>query len=142
MGLSSVGTNIGIIIMVPVTQLVIDAFGWRAGWAWLGIVIWPVLVLPAGIFVRRRPEDLGLLPDGDDPSPPVTTNGEAAPTASQASTEVSWTRKQALRTRTFWLLLMAQEIISVTQTAVVFHIAAYYNDIGVPTAVAALAVSA
>lgn len=143
MGLSSVGTNIGIIIMVPATQLVIDAFGWRAGWAWIGIIIWPVLIIPAGIFVRRRPEDLGLLPDGASTAADnLTTTSQEAATTTKPKVEVSWTRKEALRTRTFWLLLMAQEIISVTQTAVVFHIAAYYNDIGVPTTIAATAVSA
>src|SRR5262249_44232984 len=58
----------------------------------------------AALLLRRRPEDMGLLPDGAPraaPDPSFAPGKPEAPTAH----EPSWTLGAALRTRTFWLLL-------------------------------------
>ena len=63
MAIMSVGAPVGAIIFIPLTQLFIDAWGWKAAWfvlAGLGGAI----VIPLALFVRRQPEDMGLVPDG------------------------------------------------------------------------------
>src|SRR5213593_491194 len=41
--------------------------GWRGAWAVFGLVTLGLVVGPALLFMRRRPEDMGLLPDGTSP---------------------------------------------------------------------------
>lgn len=88
--------NIQIISVIAVHQ------GYRAAYRYLGILSL-VLVLPVMLFVRRRPEDIGLLPDGVSPERAGASAGGIRPPA--LTPEFSWTAKEALRTRAFWLLL-------------------------------------
>jgi len=63
MSLAFSGVGVGSIILLPWVQLLIEQGGWRAAcWA-LGIVLVAVLA-PLNLLLRRRPEDLGLVPDG------------------------------------------------------------------------------
>ena len=87
--------NIQIISVIAVHQ------GYRAAYRYMGILSL-ILVLPVMLFVRRRPEDIGLLPDGVSPERAGASAGGARPPA--MTPEFSWTAKEALRTRAFWLL--------------------------------------
>jgi hypothetical protein len=40
--------------------------GWRWTWAIFGLITLTLVVIPAAIFMRRSPEDMGLRPDGID----------------------------------------------------------------------------
>ena len=81
------------------TTLLIFQFGWRDAWLWYGAIT-IVLLLPAGLTVRTRPERMGLLPDGEVLSEP---HGEGT-RATAASLETSLTRDDALHTSSFWLI--------------------------------------
>ncbi|MSQ62189.1 MAG: MFS transporter, partial [Dehalococcoidia bacterium] len=62
--IASTGTMIGTAAMTLAAALLIDSVGWRGTWAIFGTAI-IVAVLPSYLlFMRRRPEDMGLLPDG------------------------------------------------------------------------------
>jgi predicted MFS family arabinose efflux permease len=52
--------------------------------------------------VRRRPEDLGLQPDGDGPS-----NGALEGISAPIAVGPSWTARRAVRSSAFWLLILA-----------------------------------
>jgi MFS family permease len=57
------GVGIGSVTLLPWLQTLIEDGGWRAAcWA-LGILVL-VLLVPPNLLLRRRPEDLGLNPDG------------------------------------------------------------------------------
>jgi MFS family permease len=63
-----------------------------------------VVLLPLTIFFRNRPEDMGLLPDGDTTTPVA---GGTARSASGRRLELrDYTVKEALRTRAYWLLMV------------------------------------
>ena len=49
----------------PLIYLLVTNLGWRNAWVILGILIWSILVIPSLVLVRRSPESVGLLPDGD-----------------------------------------------------------------------------
>ena len=69
LAMMSLGNPIGGLIFIPLSQIFIDDFGWRLAWVYLAI-IGTIFILPlAIIFVRREPEDMGLLPDGGPPRP-------------------------------------------------------------------------
>ncbi len=89
--------NIQIISLIAVHQ------GWRAAYRYLGILSL-LLIIPVALFVRRRPEDIGLLPDGAT-SETVGQGGGIGRQSGEESGEESWTAGEAVRTRTFWLIV-------------------------------------
>ena len=95
--------------------MLIESVGWRAAWAVLGVMIW-ALVIPAGaVIMRRRPEDFGLAPDGDQPS--------AAPRGSVLEPDdVLWTRRQAARTPALWMLILTFGVGSMGLGAMLVHL--------------------
>ena len=60
----SVGIPAGALLFVPLTQYLIDSIGWQSAWIILAVMGMGVIVPLAAIFIRRQPEDMGLLPDG------------------------------------------------------------------------------
>src|SRR3989449_3896558 len=58
------GVGVGSIVLLPWVQVIIASGGWRHACVVFAIVVLVVLA-PLNLVLRRRPEDLGLLPDGD-----------------------------------------------------------------------------
>lgn len=131
---TSLGVPIGGLVFVPLTQILIDAVGWRLAWVVLGLVGAGCIVPLALLFVRRQPEDLGLLPDGAtaiDPTAP-----KAAPAAPD---ERSWTRAEALRTPTFWRLVAVFSLVMLATSSVGVHRIPSFMDRGFDPWVVSLA---
>ena len=128
------GIPIGAIVFVPLTQIFIDAWGWETAWIALACIGIGVIVPLAAIFVRRQPEDMGLLPDGDA-APPTNGNGATggAPATSAAALEYSWTVDQALRSPTFWSLVAVFSMVSLAVGTVAVHRIADFTDRGFDT---------
>ncbi len=104
MGIALAGTPLGVAVYYPLTQWLIDGVGWRGALTILaasGLAV----AAPLGLLLRRQPEDVGLLPDGDTPTS-AAGPGRARATARAADgAERSLTRREAMRTRRFWLML-------------------------------------
>src|SRR5262245_40744571 len=63
---------LGLVLMPLIAHFAIDAAGWRGGWLAVGSAVLTVGLLPAWLLLVRRPEDLGLLPDGGTPAAAAT----------------------------------------------------------------------
>jgi sugar phosphate permease len=100
MTLISASIGIGGTLLTPLLAVVVHTWGWRNGALLAGIAML-ILGIPLALSVRRSPESMGLLPDGDAPPKPGTS-GEAAQLK-----EVNFTAGQAMRTTTFWMLVAA-----------------------------------
>jgi cyanate permease len=117
--------------------------GWRGTWAVFGIVAPLLVIAPALIFMRRRPEDVGLLPDGEAPS--QGADGSAANGAAKSSAagrrvladDTSWSRSEVLRLPSFWLLVVTFGIASIGIAGLNLHIFSFVTDIGYSPLVAA-----
>ncbi|MBI2886164.1 MAG: MFS transporter [Chloroflexi bacterium] len=112
---------------------------WRTVFLVFAAVTAVVVVVPSYCIMRRRPEDMGLLPDGarsEGATPHAPQHGEPGP-----SSEYSFTLGESLRTRTLWLLIVSMVLDILANGAVGFHQVAYYSDIGLSPAVAAAALS-
>ncbi|MDA0302386.1 MAG: MFS transporter [Chloroflexi bacterium] len=96
-------------------------YGWRFVWVVMGVAVW-MLVPLTWAAVRRRPEDVGLLPDGDT-EPPAADEPTATPPV--ASTEPQWTAREALRTPTFWLLTLGFTLVGAPGSSIFVHMAPY-----------------
>jgi cyanate permease len=84
----------------------------------------------------RRPEDLELLPDNAGKTSAAARDGPAP-----AQLEASFSRRQALRTSAFWLLLSYTVLVYPVQAGVSLHQAANLIEHGVAPTLAASIVS-
>jgi MFS family permease len=107
--------------------------GWRSAWLVLALIIWIVLIPPAVLLIRRNPESVGLLPDGQPPSKRDHPKKDKADTIR----EVNFSLGEATRTRTFWLLLFAGAAPSLISTALIFHNVSFLASKGIPSGTAA-----
>jgi MFS family permease len=103
----------------------------------MGVIIWGLTVLPVAIFVRRRPEDMGLLPDGDDPESVSLGPDDLAEVDNLSAGEHIWTLREALRTRALWLLLIGFNLAGLSIFGVMIHLIPYLEDKGFSKDIAA-----
>ena len=139
MGIANLGTGIAKLSIPLAAASLFVLVGWRSTWAIFGIVAPLLVVAPALIFVRRRPEDIGLRPDGD---PPVPGQRETDPKPSRLEPSDSidnaqWSRAQAIRLPAFWFLVITFGIASVGIAGLNLHIFSYVTDIGYSPLIAA-----
>lgn len=128
-----VGPPVGVLAFPVVLTALIAWAGWREAWLWSGMSIL-VVMLPLTFLVRSRPEDVGLLPDGDSAPPP--TRGPARPFNYEASLSAT----QALRTQAFWLLTIAAFLGMFGFPGYQAHWVPYFREIGFDAATAAFGV--
>ena len=135
MAIGTMGISTGGFIIAPMAGWFVGEFGWRTAWVLLGIFMILAITPMAALFMRRQPEDIGLLPDGDAP------DGDGAGTGRAGSTEYPWTVREAFRTRALWIMMGVQSLGSMGLMPVIFHQVAYIQDksfsLATATAVAA-----
>lgn len=127
----------GLIAMPLIAEAAMLAAGWRAGWLAIGSLVLAVGFLPVLLFLARRPEDLGQFPDGADPA---VARAERRRDAA-APFEPDFSRRQAIATPSFWLLLLFTVLVYPVQAGVSLHQAPYLIERGIAPAIAATVVS-
>ena len=126
----------GLVAMPLIAQAAILQYSWRAGWLALGILTLLVGFLPAALLLVRRPEDVGLQPDGRAPDgAAVSAIGYAAPV------DAEFSRRQAMRTPAFWLLLLYTALVYPVQAGISLHQAPHLIERGIAPTTAATIVS-
>ena len=133
MAFTSLGVPLGGFLLVPLTQVFIDELGWRAAWVAMAVIGAGLIVPISLIFMRRQPEDLGLLPDGRAPTEgvrPVGSSARPRPSAHPHQDEHSWTRAEAIRTATFWKLVFIFGLVMLAMSSVAVHRIPSFMDRG------------
>ena len=136
LAIASMSTPIAGMFVPAVIQILISNFGWRDAWLVLGIA-GLVLLVPLALLVRTTPEEMGLLPDGRlDPVTPASSGNVRV-----ENREDSLTRSEALRTRSFWVLLIAMSLFSLHSQGFQQNWLPYFQDQGfsIATGTAAIA---
>ena len=64
MSLMALGFGMSMAIHPPVSQFLIDQYGWKYAWIILGISTWIIMVPALFILAWNNPENIGLKPDG------------------------------------------------------------------------------
>ena len=141
--LASTGTAMGPLFFPFLVHGIISLVGWRDAWVVLGIGSM-VIMVPLALMVRSRPEDIGLLPDGArEPTPEASSVQRREQSArQQARAERSMTRRQAMRTYAFWLLVLAFFLAMLGMGGFHANWIPYFEDIGFSPAVGAWAATA
>ena len=141
MAVAFIGMPVGIFIFAPLSQLLIDKAGWRDTWLILGGGAGAVIALVALLIVRRRPEDMGLHPDGLASVPE-----KVPPFGSQTISfvhDISWTRSEAIRSPTFWRLSMIDGLRMLAMSSVgIFRVPYFIDDKGFDASIVAWSLSA
>lgn len=124
LGVTSAGIGVGIFVVVPLCQWLIDGFGWRWTFRFIAaaVALW---ILPGTLWFVRDPPRGG----------PVV----AAPSAGRPATDMSLAA--AVTTARFWLLALAQFLGNFTCQMLLVHQVAYLVDHAIPALVAASVVS-
>ena len=146
MGITRVGDRLGSALLPLMVQFLILALGWRMAWGTLGAVVFLMSGIPALLFLRHKPEDMGLLPDGSPMVSERKGNGdrskeEARTGVSGDDSEPVWTRAQATRTKSFWTLTFLNSLIPFMQAGINFHIYPFLTDQGFDETIAVLILS-
>jgi MFS family permease len=145
LGVTWLGPRFGGVLLPPLVQFIILAEGWRTAWSILAVVVFLMSGIPSLLFLRRRPEDMGLLPDG---VAPVSDRNESAineerdrMSALVDNTEPVWTRSQAMHTRTFWMLTLMHSLLPFMNAGINFHIYPFLTDQGIREVIAVMILS-
>lgn len=129
----SMGRSISGITVVPLAAWLITVMSWRSVYLLVGLVEIVVLAPMCWAFIRRQPEDVGQLPDGDAQPPARSTAARAA----SAYQEPVWTRWQVLRTKAYWLIVVGFLLVSFPSASIFIHMASYLQDKGMTAGEAA-----
>lgn len=129
-GITAAGVPAGGAALAWISQQINQRWGWRSTWLLLGLAIWICLVAPLAWVLRRRPEDLGLLPDGASLEKTSAGFQPSNTVGPGAAIETSWTTGQAVRSSVFWFITAGLGLATLANSSVVLHLVAYITDRG------------
>lgn len=119
LGIAWAGGGVGIVLLVPVTQLMIDKWDWS--WAYIGLAVITVLLVipPVQLFLpaSRSIQSTDAAPAKESPQQGVPAQAD-------------WTVKRALTNWAFWLLFIARTLASMGNQVIVTHQIAHAVDVG------------
>ena len=130
-------------INIMLFSLVASYSGWRVAYRYLGILC-VALVVPLMWLLRRRPEDIGLLPDGIDAIEVQKTESDTATVDDKSilsEPEFSWTVREAFKTRALWCIVITSAIGTVASSSVGFGLKPYLLESGISQTQAAAVLS-
>ncbi len=130
-GVATSGGAVSGILMVPLITFLISELGWRDAWGAIAVILL-LLLLPMVPLAVRSPEDLGLEPDNG--VRPVSSLPSAA-------SDHNFTLHEAVRTRSFWFILVAVLIGNFALQTNTTVMVPYFEDLGFSTATAASAIA-
>jgi len=127
-GIVSAGVGVGMVLVVPLAQVLIDAYGWRTAFRGLGLlaVVW---IVPSSLWLMKQPQIRGQGRNSFGLTP--KQNSSPDPTS----------LRQASRTQPFWLLVAAFFFGNACSQTLHVHQVAYLVDHGLSAIVAASVVS-
>jgi MFS family permease len=133
---AAMGVSLAGIVLTPAATLLVDTVGWRLAWLVLAVGA-GALLFPAALAMRRAPEDYGWHPDGR------TQQQVDAGLAERAAEDLarSMTRMEAIRTPTFYLLVLAFGLFTINIVVMLLQTVPYLSDAGLARNVAAGAIA-
>ena len=128
-GIVSAGVGVGMVLVVPLAQVLIDAYGWRTAFRGLGLlaVVW---IVPSSLWLMQQPQIRGQV-----------RNSYSRTQKENCAPDPELTLRAASRTQPFWLLVAAFFFGNACSQTLHVHQVAYLVDHGLSAIVAASVVS-
>lgn len=124
------GGGLASVVFVPLTEWLVRLYGWRPALLILAAILAVVTVPLHALVLRRRPADMGLLPDGEPPP---------APSATTIRAKTSVTLQTAVYEPAFWWLSAGFSASVFASISVTLFLIPYLTSRGFTTAFAAAA---
>lgn len=124
-------------LLVPILSHLIALYGWRTTLLIMGPLTW-LFATPLAFILRHKPEEHGLLPDGE---PPGDTPETLLTTNRVELREVNFSVREAMLTPVFWLITLCFVVFQMTMSALFVHLIPYLIAAGIEAQLAALAVT-
>lgn len=125
-------SSLGGLFLVPSMNGVIEKWGWEMA-SLLAGVAYLVFLFPLCFLFRNKPEDMGLLPDGDTSPPSAVARGGAG----RRRVLRDYTVREALHTRAYWLLMLGAGLRMIATLGILVSIVPILEDKGVSRQMAA-----
>ena len=125
-GIAAMGQGVGALVMVPATQILINAVGWRWTYVVTGSVVLLLLVPANALLQRRKPQDVGQFPDGDCAAPGADPVGPLI----REINKRDWTLRQAIRSFPFWCITVGQLALGTALFMINTHAIAHFVAVG------------
>ena len=124
-------------IKVQLITLISTWSSWRTAYKLLGVYS-ILLTIPLSLFIRKDPESIGLLPDGEKPK---LSNQESFIKSEEVADidKHIWSAREAAKTFTLWAIVSAEFLIILTSGTIGFQLVPYLHESGLPISMAALA---
>lgn len=113
------------VIFIPLAGQLLEAHGWRVAVRWLAAILAVGTIPLHALVLRRRPDDLGLRPDGAVQQEARLADAASEPTANvvpSAPDEPSLTAREAFATPAFLWLTVAFGLSNFVISALAVHI--------------------
>ena len=119
MAIVQTGQAIGGVVIFPLVAIAVLKLGWRSAALLSGVMV--LTLVPLVLLIRRTPETMGLLPDGERRTPPqpaqIGVNRPHVPIDTG-----DFTTNEALRTPAFWLLAAFHGLRNVPYSGISVHL--------------------
>jgi sugar phosphate permease len=139
-GMALVGISAGGLILAPVMGLITTSFGWRSSYLFLGMLVWGTALPVIQLVIRDRPEEIGMVPDGQRCNPAGVDSSLPDTGATESSHPLEgWSQRDAFRSRAFWCISGSFFLASLAQMGILQHQVPMIVDTGVTEATAAAA---
>jgi MFS family permease len=112
MAIYSIALSVGFMAAFPAVGALVQSRGWRYAWFGVGAMILAGLVPLAILVVRRNPESVGLLPDGD------TEADLRRSSAPDGAPLTGSSLQSALRTLTFWVFAIGAALYGLVASGI------------------------
>jgi MFS family permease len=118
-GLTMAGLGIGGAIAPVLSQYLIDEYGWRMAYRYLGAIVFVVSFPLLFLFIRNRPAD------ANDNSPQAQNNDEATPPVEEGHSV-----RDAARQSAFWYMAIGFLLVALGNSGGLVHLPPLLTDAG------------
>lgn len=126
-GLASMGIGFGPLLFLPFFQYLINLRGWPFTYLIFGLLVFAIPFPLNAVFLKHKPQEIGLLPDGDV----LENRGETKRDEFPVPTNEERTFHDFLKMKRFWFTLLFPSLTIFGVYIVIVHHVKYLVDLGV-----------
>ncbi len=122
-GISFMGSGIGGMLFSPITGYIIENYGWRPAYQFLGTAMFLIIVPVTFFLLKTRPKDIGDYPLG--------SSKETEKQNENSNKELPGiTLSKAMKTPRFWAISVASVLLSIVGISLMINISPHLTNIG------------
>lgn len=133
-GLVTIGMVSGFAILPLIIGRLSAHMGWRTACVICAMGFGTIIMLTAGLIIRKTPESMGLHPDGEESSGNEQAKSTLSETSDLPKNPLSSTTSGALRDKNFWYFFTAYSVTGIPMQGLLGHVIIWGVDLGFSTA--------